>query len=143
MYWIYASIAASSSHPASYTVSVRTVGISPRTSSPTVRYLPAAVLQVCDSASSRLVTDFHRRSHIASVVHRVGGFRPLSHHRTCELPHTAVSKLLTPVRSAQFLLPRHELLFLPCQTLARRSYPPRGHTGPSFRPSRAADYLVL
>ena len=80
----------------------------------------------------------HRRA-----IYRVGGFRPLSHHRTCELPHTAVSKLLTPVRSAQFLLPRHELLFLPCQTLARRSYPPRGHTGSSFRPSRAADYLVL
>ena len=68
MYWIYACIAASSSQPASYTVSVRTVGISPRTSSSTVRCLPAVVLQVCDSASSRLFADFHRRSHIASVV---------------------------------------------------------------------------
>ena len=31
---------------------------------------------------------------IQCTTYRVGGFRPLSHHRTCELPHTAVSKLL-------------------------------------------------
>ncbi|MBQ9094799.1 MAG: hypothetical protein IJY53_00495, partial [Akkermansia sp.] len=47
---------------------VRTVGISPRTSFSTVRYLPAVVLQVWDSASSRLFADFHRSTHIASVV---------------------------------------------------------------------------
>ena len=47
---------------------VRTVVIPPRTSFPTVRYLPAVVLQVWDSASSRLFADFHRSTHIASVV---------------------------------------------------------------------------
>ena len=100
MYWIYACIAASSSQPASYTVSVRTVGISPRTSSSTVRCLPAVVLQVCDSASSRLFADFHRRSHIASVVlchpsgvricfcGRFPGFRP-SRGSTAGLFYTA------------------------------------------------------
>ena len=68
MYWISALIATSSIHPALYAVSVRTVGISPRTSFPTVCYLPAVVLQVWDSASSRLLADFHRSAHIASVV---------------------------------------------------------------------------
>ena len=69
MYWISAYFATSSVHPALYAVSVRTVGISPRTSFPTVCYLPAVVLQVWDSASSRLRADFHRSAHIASVVH--------------------------------------------------------------------------
>ena len=68
MYWISALMATSSIHPALYAVSVRTVGISPRTSFSTVRYLPAVVLQVWDSASSRLRADFHRSTHIASVV---------------------------------------------------------------------------
>ena len=54
--------------PASYVVSVRAVGVSPRTSSPTGCYLPAAVLQVWVSASSRYLVDFHHSSHIASVV---------------------------------------------------------------------------
>ncbi len=49
---------------------LRTVGISPRTSSPSIRYLPAVVLQVWDSALSQLRADFHRSAHIASVVHR-------------------------------------------------------------------------
>ena len=53
-------------------VSVRTVGISPRTSSSTVRYLPAVVLQVWDSASSQLRSDFLRSAHIASVVPHLG-----------------------------------------------------------------------
>ena len=70
MYWISAHCAASSVHPALYAVSVRTVGISPRASFPTVRYLSAAALQVWDSASSRLRADFHRSAHIASVVHK-------------------------------------------------------------------------
>ena len=91
MYRILALFATSSVHPALYAVPVRTVGISPRTSFPTVCYLPAVVLQVWDSASSRLRADFHRSAHIASVE-RVGGFRPLSHHRTCLLWHTAVSR---------------------------------------------------
>lgn len=69
MYRISALHATSSIHPALYAVSVRTVGISPRTSFSTVRYLPAVVLQVWDSASSRLRADFHRSAHIASVVH--------------------------------------------------------------------------
>ena len=69
MYRISALAATSSIHPALYAVSVRTVGISPRTSFSTVRYLPAVVLQVWDSASSRLFADFHRSTHIASVVH--------------------------------------------------------------------------
>ena len=43
-------------------------GIFPRTSYSTVRYLPTAVLQVRDSASSRLFADFHRSANIASVV---------------------------------------------------------------------------
>ncbi len=68
MYRISALAATSSIHPALYAVSVRTVGISPRTSSSTVCYLPAVVLQVWDSASSRLRADFHRSAHIASVV---------------------------------------------------------------------------
>ena len=68
MYRILAPFATSSVHPALYTVPVRTVGISPRTSFPTVCYLPAVVLQVWDSASSRLRADFHRSAHIASVV---------------------------------------------------------------------------
>ena len=70
MYRISALAATSSIHPALYAVSVRTVGISPRTSFPTVCYLPAVVLQVWDSASSRLRADFHRSAHIASVVQR-------------------------------------------------------------------------
>ena len=70
MYRISALLATSSIHPALYAVSVRTVGISPRTSFPTVRYLPAAVLQVWDSVSSRLLADFHRSAHIASVVRK-------------------------------------------------------------------------
>ena len=77
-------------------LSTRVVGIFPRTSFPTARYLPAVasgaphvpspygqklrfwlicltavgsfVLQVWDSASSRLLADFHRSTHIASVV---------------------------------------------------------------------------
>ena len=97
MYWISALIATSSIHPALYAISVRTVGISPRTSSSTVRYLSEVascpphghsprwgthhrvwliyltavgsfVLQVWDSASSRLLADLHRSAHIASVV---------------------------------------------------------------------------
>ena len=68
MYRISALCATSSVHPALYAVSVRTVGISPRTSFSTVRYLPAVVLQVWDSASSRLRADFHRSTRIASVV---------------------------------------------------------------------------
>ena len=90
MYRISALMATSSIHPALYAISVRTVGISPRTSFPTVCYLPAVVLQVWDSASSRLRADFHRSAHIASVVPK--GFRPLTHHRTCHLWHTAVSR---------------------------------------------------
>ena len=70
MYRISALAATSSIHPALYAIPVRTVGISPRTSSSTVRYLPAVVLQVWDSASSRLRADFHRSAHIASVVQR-------------------------------------------------------------------------
>ena len=62
-------------HPALYAISVRTVGISPRTSSSTVRYLPAVVLQVWDSASSRLLADFHRSAHIASVAPKKGRVR--------------------------------------------------------------------
>ena len=56
---------------------LRTVGISPRTSAPTIRYLPAVVLHVWDSALSRLLTDFHRSAHIASVVQKCsfGGSR--------------------------------------------------------------------
>ena len=68
IYWISALHATSSTHPALYAVSVRAVGISPRTSFPTVRCLPAAVLQVSDSVSSRFLRDFHPSSHIASVV---------------------------------------------------------------------------
>ena len=68
MYRISALAATSSIHPALYAISVRTVGISLRTSSSTVCYLPAVVLQVWDSASSRLRADFHRSAHIASVV---------------------------------------------------------------------------
>ena len=68
MYRISALAATSSIHPVLYAVSVRTVGISPRTSSSTVCYLPAVVLQVWASASSRLRADFHRSTHIASVV---------------------------------------------------------------------------
>ena len=56
--------------PASYVVSVRAVGASPRTSSPTGCYLPAAVLQVWVSASLRYFVDSHHSSHIASVVQR-------------------------------------------------------------------------
>ena len=70
MYRILALFATSSVHPALYAVPVRTVGISPRTSFSTVRYLPAVVLQVWDSASSRLLADFHRSTHIASVVQK-------------------------------------------------------------------------
>ena len=93
MYRISALSATSSIHPALYAISVRTVGISPRTSSSTVCYLPAVVLQVWDSASSRLRADFHRSAHIASVVQSSRGtFVPLSHHRTCHLWHTAVSR---------------------------------------------------
>ena len=56
---------------------LRTVGISPRTSAPTIRYLPAVVLHIWDSALSRLLTDFHRSAHIASVVQKCsfGGSR--------------------------------------------------------------------
>ena len=72
MYRISAHLATSSVHPALYAISVRTVGISPRTSFPTVRHLPAVVLQVWDSASSRLLADFHRSAHIASVVPKTG-----------------------------------------------------------------------
>ena len=68
MYRILALLATSSVHPALYAVPVRTVGISPRTSFPTVCYRPAVVLQVWDSASSRLRADFHRSAHIASFV---------------------------------------------------------------------------
>ena len=68
MYRISACFAASSVHLALYAVPVRAVGISPRTSFPTVRCLPAAVLQVCVSASSRHLVDFHHSSRIASVV---------------------------------------------------------------------------
>ena len=113
MYWISAHAATSSAHPALYAVSVRTVRISPRTSFSTVRYLPAVVLQVWDSASSRLLADFHRSAHIASVVHRVGGFRPLTHHRTCHLWHTAVSRRVIgpgtriPAATLLSLLARH------------------------------------
>ena len=96
MYRISALEAASSVHLASYAVPVRAVGIFPRTSSPTVRCLPAVasgaphapspygqklrfwlicltavgsfVLQVCVSASSRHLVDFHHSSRIASVA---------------------------------------------------------------------------
>ena len=97
MYRISAHLATSSIHPVSIAISVRTVGISPRTSFSTARYLPAVascplhghsplqgkhyrvwlisltavccfVLQVWDSSSSRLRADFHRSAHIASVV---------------------------------------------------------------------------
>ncbi|MBQ3526781.1 MAG: hypothetical protein IJA63_10965, partial [Akkermansia sp.] len=55
------------------------VGISPRTSFSTVRYLLAVVLQVWDSASSRLRADFHRSAHIASVVQKaLAGVVPAS-----------------------------------------------------------------
>ena len=77
MYQISALFATSSIHPALYAISVRTVGISPRTSFPTVCYIPAVVLQVWDSASSRLRADFHRSAHIASVVpKKAGDFSP-------------------------------------------------------------------
>ncbi len=49
-------------------LTTRVVRIPPRISSPTARYLPAVVLQVWDSASSRHLADFHRSTHIASVV---------------------------------------------------------------------------
>lgn len=92
MYRISACFAASSVHLALYAVPVRAVGISPRTSFPTGRCRTAAVLQVCVSASSRHLVDFHHSSRIASVVQSSrGAFAPLSHHRTCQLRHTAVS----------------------------------------------------
>ena len=98
IYWISALFATSSTHPALYAVSVRAVGISPRTSFPTVRCLPAVdskpshgsspfgrvpsgtrlvhlqvfsglVLQGSGSVSSRFPRCFHPGSHIASAVH--------------------------------------------------------------------------
>lgn len=72
MYRISALSATSSVHPALYAVPVRAVGISPRTSFPTGRCRTAAVLQVCVSASSRHLVDFHHSSRIASVVQSKG-----------------------------------------------------------------------
>ena len=103
IYWISVLKASLSTHPALYAVSVRAVGISPRTSFPTVRCLPAVdsepphgsspfgrvpngtrlarlqaisglALQVSDSASSRFLRDFHPSSHIASVVLKSGSY---------------------------------------------------------------------
>ena len=80
---------------------------------PTPHYCDAVAFGYLIPPCQRLIGDFHPSYVSCLTYNRVGGFRPLSHHRTCHLWHTAVSRRVIgpgtriPAATLLSLLARH------------------------------------
>ena len=89
--------------------------------------------------SCSLTTEHHKPVANIDELNGVGGFRPLTHQRTCHWWHTAVSRRVIGLRTT---IPAATLLSLFARYPNNSPAPLRGFGRPPFHPSIKSSYIL-